>query len=427
MRQTPDPERTLEYPSARARAGDFARLGPSFKFFLGRVYNTHISSAAAALSYSTTLAVIPALALVLASLAAFPAFDGFRAGIQSLIINNLVPDTGQQLSETLGSFIAAAGKLTGVGIVGLATTAILLLLTIEGQLNLIFGVTRPRSLYARVLVLWALVTLGPLLLAVGYSLFANFSALFMPDGGMNKGVTFLLGHVAPTMITWGLLSFIYNVVPHNRVHWRDAMLGAVFAAVLLALLRYTFAFYIVMMTSYQAIYGAIAAVPVFLVWVYFVWFIVMAGAVVSAAMPDWRLLRLGRRGGTGGRLLLALETLAALAQAQRHGQGCDGVHLARGAGLPEDIVVLLLESLQAGHFVVCSTDGQWVLGCDLDTTPLGDLVHHFGIGLDRTVLRLPEASGLALRLEQVLAQAVECEERLLSVSLARVIAPEAVP
>ena len=78
-------------------------------------------------------------------------------------------------------------------------------------------------------------------------------------------------------------------MPHHRVHWSDAVIGAACAAILLAALRYTFTFYIVLMTSYQAIYGALAAVPVFLVWVYFVWLIVMAGAVMTAAMPAWRM------------------------------------------------------------------------------------------------------------------------------------------
>lgn len=426
MSQTPDPARPLERPRPGTRAGGFAHLAPPIKFFLGRISNNHVSSAAAALSYSTTLAVVPALALVLASLAAFPAFDGLRGRIQALIIDNLVPDTGLQISQALGRFIEAADKLTAVGIVGLGATAILLLLTIEGQLNLIFGVSRPRPLALRVLVLWAVVTLAPLLMAIGFSLFGTFSTLLGPDTGVGKVLSFILGNLLPSLITWGLLTFIYDVVPHNRVHWKDAMIGAAFAALLLAVLRYTFAYYIVLMTSYQAIYGAIAAVPVFLVWVYFVWFIVMAGAVISAAMPDWRLLRLGRAGGTGGRLLLALETIAALARAQRRGQGCAVANLARTAGLPEDIMTVLLESLQAGHFVVCSSDGEWVLSRDLDATPLSDIVHHFGIGLDRASLKVPEASGLGLRLDRALAQAAESEERLLSISLARVIAPETI-
>ena len=386
---------------------------------------THISSAAAALSYSTTLAVVPALALVLASLAAFPTFDGLRSHLQDLIINNLVPDTGMQISQAMGTFIEAAGKLTAVGAAGLAATAVLLLLTIEGQLNLIFGVNRPRPLVTRILVLWAVLTLGPLLLGVGLSLFGKFSDLnIFPDSGAGVGLAFLLGHLAPTVITWALLTFIYDVVPHNRVHWKDAMIGAGFAAVLLALLRYTFAFYIKLMTSYQAIYGAIAAVPVFLVWVYFVWFIVMGGAVVSAALPDWRLSLKGRATGVIGKLLLALEVLGVLAQAQRGGKGCEGAYLARLADLPEDIVTLLLESLQAGHFVVCSDHGHWVLSRDLDATPLSDLVHHFGMGLNRITLKVPDSSGVGRRLERCLDQASESEQRLLSVSLARILSPE---
>ncbi|MBX7199981.1 MAG: YihY family inner membrane protein [Rhodospirillaceae bacterium] len=389
-----------------------------------RLYDTHISSAAAALSYSTTLAVVPALALVLASLAAFPAFNGFRTHLQDLIINNLVPDTGMQINQQLGTFIDAAGKLTAVGAAGLGATAILLLLTIEGQLNLIFGVSRPRPVVSRILVLWAVLTLGPLLLGVGVSLLGTFSTLIAPGTETNPALAFLLGHLAPTLITWGLLTFIYDVVPHDRVHWKDAMVGAAWAAVLLAALRYTFAFYIKLMTSYQAIYGAIAAVPVFLVWVYFVWYLVMAGAVISAGLPDWRLSLKGRAAGPAGKLLLGLEIIGVLAQAQRGGQGREGPYIARLADLPEDTVTVMLESLQAGHFVVCSDDGKWVLSRDLDATPLSDLVHHFGIGLNQTTLKLPDVSLVSRRLERRLSEASESERRLLSISLARILAPD---
>lgn len=335
MRQTPDPEQTLPPMHADPRAWGSARLKRVVGFFAKRLYDIPISGAAAALSYSTTLAVVPAIALVLGSLAAFPAFDGFRAALQALIVNNLVPDTGMEISQQLGVFIEAAGKLTAAGAAGLVVTAILLLLTIEGQFNLVFGVSRPRPWIIRVLVLWAVLTLGPLLLGVSLSLFGEFSALYVaPDAGVGYGLVLLLGHVIPTVITWILLSFVYDVVPHNRVHWKDALIGAAFAAVLLALLRYTFIFYIKLMTSYQAIYGAIAAVPVFLVWVYFVWYIVMAGAVVTATLPDWRLSLKGRATGTISRLLLALEVIGVLAQAQRKGKGCNGAYLARLADLP---------------------------------------------------------------------------------------------
>ena len=424
MSQTPDPARTLPPAAAPPLPWDSGRAKAAVRFFVHRLYGTHISSAAAALSYSTTLAVVPALALALASLAAFPAFNDFRMHLQEIIVSNLVPDTGLQINQQIGRFVEAAGKLTAVGAAGLAASAILLLLTIEGQLNIIFGVSRTRPLVRRILVLWAVLTLGPLLLGVGISLLGTFTSLIASDAGTNPFVAFLLGHLAPTLITGVLLTFIYDLVPHNRVHWKDALVGAAWAAALLAGLRYTFAFYIKLMTSYQAIYGAIAAVPVFLVWVYFVWYLVMAGAVIAASLPDWRLSLKGRATGPVGKLLLALEILGILATAQRGGKGRDASYLARLADLPEDTVTVLLESLQEGHFVVCSDQGEWVLSRDLDATPLSDLVHHFGLGLNRTVLKVPNVSDVSRRLEHCLAEASASEQRLLSVSLARIISPD---
>jgi membrane protein len=409
----------------KAFQGALTRPESLIPFLTARVGEAHLSRAAAALSFSTALAVVPALALVLATLAAFPVFNELRAALQGAIVTNLVPDTGMKVSDALVHFIEAAGKLTAFGVIGLVLTAILLLLTIEGALNEIFRVTRPRLLRQRLLVFWAVMTIGPILLGSGFSLLGYFAGqqVMLEGDDITRPITVvMLGNLMPTLLTWATLAILFVLVPNRRLKLKDALIGAAVAAVLLAVLRYSFALYIIFMTSYQAIYGAIAAVPVFLVWIYLVWLAVLSGAVVTSALPDWRYMRSGIGTGVAGRMGLALEILARLAIARRDGLGVSTEQLAKLLGAPDNALSAVLNELRTGLFIAPTEDGRWLLSRDLERTPLADLVHHFGLGLNLTMptgdTRL---SDLEKRLSQHLRNAAESERTLLSVSLARVV------
>ncbi len=395
-------------------------------FFLKRIEEEQIRRTAAALSYSTSLAVVPALALVFAMLAAFPQFDDLRTQAQDFVVSNLVPDTGLRMSETLNGFIAATGELTAFGAIGLVVTAILLLLTIESAFNRIFRVPGPRPLLLRLLVLWTVITIGPLLLGLSFSLSGYFSFVDeLSSAAKGSSINVLLGLITPTLLTGLALTFVYIVVPNRRVLLRDALVGAGIAAVLFAALRYGFAQVVVGMTSYQAIYGAVAAVPIFLIWVFLIWMVVLAGAVITAALPDWRTAKAGIGAGAIGRLLLALEILSQLFSFMRHGQGLRTERLAKTLKAPEPALAAVLDDLRQGRFVVVTDDNRWVLTRDLARTPLADLVHHFDLGLDIGTAAFSKLrdSKLGQRLDSHLKGAAESERTLLSVSLARVVAP----
>ena len=128
------------------------------------------SRVAASLSYTSLLSLVPLMAIALAMLAAFPVFDDIRAQIQGWVFQNFVPAVGEVVQKQVTRFIANAGKLTAAGVVGLALTAIMLLVTIEGAMNAVFRVARDRSPLSRLLVYWTVVTLGPLLIGLSLSL-----------------------------------------------------------------------------------------------------------------------------------------------------------------------------------------------------------------------------------------------------------------
>ena len=395
-------------------------------FFARRMGEEQIRRTAAALSYSTSLAVVPALSLVFAVLAAFPQFNELRVRAQDFVIGNLVPDTGLRISDTLAGFIESAGQLTAFGAIGLIVTALLLLLTIEAAFNHIFRVIRPRRLLLRLLVLWTVMTVGPLLLGLSFSLSGYFSFARLLSNSTDESVLgLMLGSITPALLTWVALTFIYIVVPNRRVRLKDALMGAGIAALLLAGLRYGFAQVVVGMTSYQAIYGAVAAVPVFLIWVFLICVAVLAGAVITAALPDWRTAIAGIGSGPAGRLLLALEVLSRLSMFLRHGQGVRTENLAKLVMAPEPVLASVLDDLRQGRFVIMSDENRWVLIRDLTRTPLADLVHHFGLGLDLGGSDFSNLrdSDLGRRLNSYLKSAADSEQTLLSVSLARVVMP----
>jgi membrane protein len=422
----PDSRQTdaIKAPPMPARlSGALATIG----FMIGRMQTDSITRVAASLSFTTALAVVPALAVVLAILTAFPAFEDMRVAAQDFILSNVVPDTGLKMREQMTSFVSAAGQLTAFGIVGLAATSILLLLTIETSFNEIFKVLRARPLLTRLLVLWAVITVGPFLFGLSFTMFGYFAAAQLWIGAdVAKSVNVVLGQVAPTIVAWVGIAFLYVVVPNRRVLIRDAMLGAGVAAVMFGLLRYGFAAYVSSMTSYQAVYGAVAAVPVFLIWVYLNWVVVMAGAVITAALPDWRYASAGRSDQALDRLDLAMDVIAKLATAQHGGAAISSRVLARTLEAPDVVLGRVLETLRNGRFVAVTEEGGWMLARDLDRIALADVVHQFGLGLDfagAKAERSDRVADAAKRLHHHLGRAAESERTLLSVTLAKIVSP----
>jgi membrane protein len=244
---------------------------------------------AAALSYTSLLSVVPLLAVGLAILAAFPAFESARIQIQLLLVQNLAPEVGQQVRGAIAGFIGNAGNLTAIGIVGLVVTALLLLVNIEDALNRIFRVTKPRAPMSRLIIYWTMVTLGPLLLGASLSitdwLFGGASDDSIPVLSAVLGLLSLLFHF---IMLVALLTLLYSTVPHRVVPFRRALSGALLAGVAIALLRFGFHVYVADLKPYQSVYGALAAVPILLFWAYLVWVAVLVGAELTACLMEER-------------------------------------------------------------------------------------------------------------------------------------------
>ncbi len=240
---------------------------------------------AAALSYTTLLSLVPLLALGLAILAAFPAFEGARMQLRRSLVGTLVPEVGDQVRQSIDGFISNAGNLTAIGILGLVVTAVLLLYTIEEAMNRIFCAHNVRTHMSRLLVYWTVLTLGPLLLAASLTV-ADW--LFTPTEGspaLSHLVAICAGLFHFAMMV-ALFTLLYAAMPARHVPLREAAIGGAAASIGVALLRFGFHIYVADLHAYQSIYGALAAVPIMLFWMYLAWAVILGGAELTACLLD---------------------------------------------------------------------------------------------------------------------------------------------
>ena len=314
----------------RKRLVDLLEFG---QFLLQRFQADRGTHSAAALTYTTLFAVVPMMTVTFAMLSAIPAFQGVGEQIQSFIFRNFVPSTGEAVQVYLHGFIQQARQLTWIGVVLLAVTAFLMLLTIEKAFNTIWRLRQPRRGVTSFLLYWAILSLGPLLLGSGFVLSTYIASLSLLSGPHAlPGATLLLG-LTPVAFSVAAFTLIYAAVPNTRVPLRHALLGGIFTAVLFEVAKALFGLFVSLFPGYQLIYGAFATVPLFLLWVYLSWVIVLFGAELVCNLSSSRRWR--KRGLP--RVLVLLAVLRVFLERQQRGRPFWHSDLAReGWPLPED-------------------------------------------------------------------------------------------
>ena len=336
---------------------------------------------AGALSYTTLVSLVPLIAVVTALLSAFPLFNQAREHFLGLAAQYFIPEVGEEAAYWLKYFASIAAQTTVVGVAALIVTAILLLVTIEEQLNAIWRVRAPRPWVQRVLTYWAVLTLGPLLLGLGLSLSTYLDSLAQRAGfnpaALEQATNAWLHSIAvvvPFLIETAACTLVYVLIPNCAVRWREGVIGGIVAGIAIEALKLAVGVYISTFVSYRTIYGALAAIPTFLLWMYVTWGAVLLGAVVAAAVPQWRF-DWGERGvGAEGRHLgLALALLAELAEAGRRGGALTVGELASRLGVAASMADIHIAPLQKAGFVALTTSGGFVLARSLESATLFEL------------------------------------------------------
>jgi membrane protein len=283
------------------------------RFARRRLTEEKLPQVAGSLTFTTTLALVPLLTIVLAIFTTFPIFGELRAALDTWFAQTVMPKgIANTIIGNLTQFASKATRLSAVGAVALLVTSTAMISTIERAFNQIWRVRRPRPLVQRVIIYWALLTLGPLLFGISLTI---TSQLFTATGGLVKSVPFLgtlfytLVSLAITTVAYALL---YMTVPNRSVDWRDALWGGLAAAIAFEVAKRVFAVFIRQFPAYAIIYGALAALPLFLLWMYLSWMITLVGALLTAALPLVKYERWWYEPVPGGQFVDAMAILKVL-------------------------------------------------------------------------------------------------------------------
>ena len=273
-------------------------------------------SSAAALTYTTLFAIVPIMTVMFAVIAAIPSLNERGLAIQKWAFEYFVPSAGNQILGYLATFSQQATNLTGVGVVFLVVTAVLMLRTIEQTLNRIWHIREPRKGLTSMMMYWAVLSLGPLLLGAGLGISSYLTSVSLISNTVAYlgGVRFWLS-LLPFFFTFAMLALLYILVPNTSVPVRQGLVGAAVAALLFELAKAAFAQFIKHAPNYQVVYGAFAAVPLFLLWIYISWILVLLGAELVRALV---VFQEHRRKVPGTQALLRL--LRVFWERQRHGR-----------------------------------------------------------------------------------------------------------
>jgi membrane protein len=341
--------------------------------------------AASSLSYTSLLAIVPLFAIAFSVMMAFPVFDGMTQQLLSIILSYAAPHIGGELENYVDRFVSNTSELTVLGVIWLAVTAIMLLSTIESAFNAIWRVEKSRPFGMRLLAYWTTLTLGPLLMGAGLSFStAVFAANNFQTLGFDLSIIRETGlRLLPFIFATAGFTILYLALPNRRVPLRYALLGAGIAAVMFELLKSGFGFYLSHAGTFESVYGSLAALPVFLIWMYLVWAVVLFGAIVAATRPEWLATRRAEAFGplTPARALLrALQVIGKLLQAGRDGETVSEEALLDITAGDGEGLGTVLARLEANGVLARTEQDDPVIMRDLEGFTIADLYVALGYG-----------------------------------------------
>jgi membrane protein len=407
-----------------------AAVGQLIALVAQRYATDHCSARAAALTFSSLLAVVPLLAVGFAAFAAFPAFDEAQRLAQSFMIESFVPHAGAVVRQQLEQFVSRTGQLTAIGVLFLAITSVMLLSSVTATFNAIWRVRETRAYVTRLLVYWSVLTLTPLIFGTSLSVSSYLFAIARESGveSYTGSLTRLAGLFPPLLQVAGFW-VVFSVIPNASVRRRDALVGAIAAAVMFEFLKKGFGLYVGNVPTYQTVYGALAAFPILLIWVYLTWTVVLAGAELAAALPEWRSGATGRREDSSpgsATLIAALRILEGLLGTSQQGHGLQTADLQTALSLSPHTLASLLETLNRHRYIVRDESGEWRLARDLETATLAALHNDLKMSLLPSEMSDLDAVGWGRRYAELAAAADQAQGPLLSISLRDLLGPSGV-
>ncbi|MCG5053400.1 MAG: YihY family inner membrane protein [Myxococcales bacterium] len=334
--------------SANHRGLAFVKREVFIVFQVARsIQNDEISRRAAALTYHTLLSLVPLLAVAFALFKAFGGFQALQEPLEGFIFDQLAIPNADRVADWLEGFVTQvnSGAIAGVGLLVLFYSAGGLLTNIEQALNRVWNVRLRRPLYVRMAIYWCILTLGPPIVALSIT----FSTTIINDivsawmGHTIAGL--LLSLVGPASIS--LMFFaVYVMVPDTHVPWKNAAVSAVVTSVVWNVAKAGFLWTTRASSNYSAIYGAMSALPLLMIWIYLSWNIVLFGAAYGRARGEVTRLSLDPEPEPGPPTLKVIaRVVVAIWEHFRHGRVLTTESIATAAGVPMPLCRGALEIL----------------------------------------------------------------------------------
>lgn len=344
-------------------------------FVIRRFSEERVPQAAASMTFTTLLALVPVLTVMVAVASIFPVFDRWSDSFVSFVNQTIVPQGADMVFDYIDAFRDQANRLTAIGSVMLVVTSLMLIRTIDNAFNRIWRVNTQRPWMMQFLVYWALLTFGPLSLGVGISFMVGSVQDSVLSSGAQQWADALktAARLAfMTLLLWGL----YRFVPNRFVPARQAFVGALITAFCLETARFLFTWYMGNFDGYRSIYGAFAAVPFFLLWLNLLWTLVLGGAVLTSSLSYWQGEAFRRGFDSRGRFDDVLKILLLLDAAQKEGRTLSVQEFRRHINMGYDKLGELLEKLARYGYIYSGRQG-WVLKTGADSIELSELFKLF--------------------------------------------------
>jgi membrane protein len=241
------------------------------------------------LSYVSLMSLVPLMVVALSVATAFPIFADIHHSVEQFVYDNFVPTASDVVQQYLSAFVDNASKMSAVAISFLFVAALLLVSSIDKTFNNIWQVTKKRRVITSFSMYWMILTLGPLLVGASIAITSYIVSLVSLGIDDSVGITNLFFRLLPLLSSLAAFVLLYMLVPNTTVSFKHALSGAFIAAIFFELAKKIFAIYLTAFPSYQAIYGALAIVPILFLWVYLSWLIVLGGALITVSLQEYEL------------------------------------------------------------------------------------------------------------------------------------------
>ena len=355
--------------------------GLFFRHLGGRFANDGCRQSAAALTYMSLFAVVPLMTLMYSMFSLIPAFQGLGEQVQQLIFSNFMPQSGAEIQSYLSEFSNQARTLSAAGAIILVITSYLMLTNIEHTFNNIWGTAGARRGLSSFLLYWGILSLGPLLLGLGLMMRTYLvSFQLLVDEVDVLGITALIFEYLPMLFTWAAFTLLFLAVPNCKVSGRYAAIGGLITTLLFELAKLAFGA-LIAHSSYTTVYGAFAIVPIFLIWIYLMWIIVLGGAELVRSMETFQTVW---RGYDYPDLIAVLVVLWECWRKQQLGGSVSDRDIIN-SGLEEQHWRQLRDRLIDKRLLVVTHNGRYILTRDPHQIKLSDLLNLDG----RSVTALP--------------------------------------